>query len=168
VLAFLITGHVAAHAAGSASTGFWSSGAGTIVVLAVATILATAILGMGRAMMSLVRNRQKKNRDDEADQRTLSEFLFGTERDPRTGTPGKVGWTVTVDESLASLRQGQVHTIRLLNDALAELLPDNNGRHNLRGTLEKTAEAAGVEIVQQTAERKRVQRRDDLLDGGAA
>ncbi len=129
-----------ANAADVHSTvGFWSTGLGTVCILAGATIIATIILGIGKAVKDLVRSKQKERREEALDQMRLSEFLFGVERDPRTGTPGRVGWAVTVDKSLEALTHG-------LNEVLSELKEDGNGRHNFRGIAERTAEALGVDL----------------------
>ncbi len=118
-----------------AITGGWEE----FVILVGAGIIGAIVLGTGRAVMGLVRSNQTKKRASELDQIRLSEFLFGVERDPRTGTPGREGWTVRVDKTLAELAKG-------LRQVIDEITPDHNGRHNLRGIVERGAEAAGAKI----------------------
>ena len=136
MLWFLAVSHLVS---GSASPGFWSTGLGTICILAIASVLTAVVLGMGKAVKDLMRSKQKERREEALDQLRLSEFLFGVPRDARTGTPGREGWTVTVDKSLAALTSG-------LNEVLSELKEDGNGRHNFRGIAERTAEALGVDL----------------------
>lgn len=116
-----------------------SSGIEQFLILALAGIIGAAVLGAGRAVMGLIRTRQTKQRQNTEDQRTLSEFFFGVEADPRTRTPGREGWCVKVDRSLEQLTTG-------LSQVISELIPDGNGRQNLRGITERTAETLGVEM----------------------
>lgn len=74
---------------------------------------------------------------------SLTVFLFGTEKTDK-GVPAKEGWTQKVDQTLGEI--------------LAELRPDHNGRHNLRGIVERGAEAAGAEVV-------RVRQNEDDANG---
>ena len=119
---------------------------------------------VARSTMKFFEGRQKKQHQQDYDQRTLSEFFFDTPRDPNTGTPAKQGWTTKVDATLETLTRGQAHTTKLIHEVLGELKPDNNGGHNFRGLMERSAEAAGIEVSQQTEERNRVQGRDKRLD----
>lgn len=119
----------------------------SIFALAGATVLGAFILGAGKAVMGLIRSSQTKKRNEESDQRILTEFFFDTPADPRTRTPGKEGWTTKVDATLVSLKAGQQQTQNLLNEVLGELRPDGNGGHNLRGVVERGAEAAGAEVI---------------------
>ena len=134
-----------------------SSSLNEFLVLGGASLGVAIILGIGRAGMKFMQKRQTQRRQGDVSQRILTEFLFDVPPDPVTRTPGRKGWTTKVDESLAELHSS-------LNEVLAEVKPDHNGRHNLRGTVERTAEAAGVEVVEQQAERKRVQDRDQRAD----
>ncbi len=114
-------------------------------VLCGAGVIGAVILGLGRAVMGLVRTTQTKKRAAETDQATMSEFLFGTPRDPRTGMPAREGWTRRVDKALETLASG-------LEEVLSEIKPDRNGRHNLRGIVERGAEAAGATLPPDTEE----------------
>lgn len=78
--------------------------------------------------MKLLQNRQTDIREMDS----LTMFLFGSEKTDK-GIPAKEGWTQRVD--------------RTLEEILSELRPDHNGRHNLRGIVERGAEAAGAEVV---------------------
>ena len=138
-----------------------SSGLSQLFVLAGAGILGAIVLGIGRAVMGLMRTRQTTQRQEEFDQRTLAEFFFDTERDSRTGAPPKEGWTTTVNRTLAELKRSQDHTAKIVNEILYELKP--NGGGNFRGLVERGVEAAGAEVDKQVEERKRVQDRDERL-----
>ena len=127
------------------------------LILAGAGVIGAIILGIGRSGMKFIQKNQTKKRQGDNSQRILTEFLFDVDPDPVTHTPGRKGWTTLVNEQLSSLEHG-------LREVLAEVKPDHNGRHNLRGTVERTAEAAGVEVVAQTQERERVQERDRKAD----
>jgi hypothetical protein len=122
-----------------------SSGLQTFIVLAAATVIATLIIGFGRAAVAYVKLRQTKAREDEFDQRTLSEFFFDTERDPRTGTPAKEGWTTKVDRALTDLAAGQRRIEQAVHLTLSEVQPDGNGGHNFRGVAEKAFKASSDE-----------------------
>ena len=115
--------------------------------------------------MKLFEGSKTKRRQEEQDQQTLSEFFFDTPRNQRTGTPAKQGWTTKVDATLETLTKGQAHTTKLVHEVLQELKPDGNGGHNFRGLIERSAEAAGIEVNTQTVERTRVQKRDQRQDG---
>jgi hypothetical protein len=139
---------------------FAASGGVTVLITTLALCAAGLIGWIARAFMNLVKTRQSKARDDERAERTLSAFLFDQERDPRTGTPATTGWTTRVDQTLSVLTSGQarteaaqVRTERAVHQILEELRPDGNGGHNLRGLVERSAEAAGVEVGKQTKER---------------
>ena len=134
-----------------------SSSLNEFLVLCLAGVGGAIILGIGRAGMKYIQRSQTKKRQGDTSQRILTEFLFDVPPDPVTRTPGRKGWTTLVNEQLSSLEHG-------LREVLAEVKPDHNGRHNLRGTVERPAEAAGVEVVAQTAERERVQERDRRND----
>lgn len=116
-----------------------SGGFEEFIILAAAGVIGAVVLGAGRAVMGLVRSRQTRQRQNVEDQRTLSEFFFGVEADPRTRTPGREGWCVKVDRSLEQLASG-------LQEVISQITPDHNGRHNLHGVVERTAEAVGVEL----------------------
>lgn len=116
-----------------------SGGLENLLILAAAGVIGAIILGTGKAAMNLMRTRQTKRRQVDTDQRTLSEFFFGVAADQRTRTPGREGWCVKVDRTLAELTTG-------LNQVIAEITPDHNGRSNLHGIAERTAEALGVEM----------------------
>lgn len=114
-----------------------SSGVQNFLILAGATVIATIVIGFGKAMMGIVRTRQIKGREEENDQRVLSEFLFGSERDPRTGTPAKEGWTDKVDRSLAELTASQSRIEKAVHLTLSEVVQDGNGGHNMRGAIDR-------------------------------
>lgn len=141
-----------------------SAGTETLLIYVAAAVIGAAILGIGKAVMGLVRTRQLKARNTEFDQRTLTEFFFDIDRDPRTGTPARQGWTTKVDKTLDILTKGQNQTTRMLNEVLREIKPDGNGGHNLRGIMERQAEAVGIEVDKQVEERKRVQERDERME----
>lgn len=126
-----------------------------LIYLAVALISA-AILGATRAAMKWLQSHQTDKRNEDYDQRTLAEFFFDTPRDPRTGTPGKQGWTTTVDNTLKVLADGQARTERAVNKILGEVQQDGNGGHNLRGVVERGAKAAGADV-------SRIRRNEDQI-----
>ena len=138
-----------------------SSGIENLLIISAAGVLGAIILGIGRAVMKVLQTRQARSRNDDFDQRTLSEFFFDTPRDQRTGAPAKEGWTTKVDRTLEQLAQGQTRQAGLLNEVLREIKPDGNGGHNFRGVVERAAAAADVETEKQTTERDRVQLRDN-------
>lgn len=116
------------------------------LVLAAAGVVGAIILGMGKAVMGLVKSRQSKARSDESDQLNLGRFFFDQPRDTRTGTPPTVGWTTRVDaalESLArsqeSLTRAQDRTAKTVNEILYEV--KQNGGGNLRGAIDRVADA---------------------------
>ena len=122
------------------------SGVEVVLIYAAAAVLGAVILGVGRALMKLIQSRQADKRADEADDRTLKEFFFGLEKDVRTGTPAREGWTVTVDRCLAALTRGQettqtmaTETRHLVDKILYELTP--NGGSNMRGAIDRLDEA---------------------------
>lgn len=129
-----------------------SSGTETLVIYVAAAVIGAVILGFGRAVMKFIQNRQTSLRQGEWDQRTLSEFFFDRDRDPRTGTPAKEGWTTTVNKALAQLAASQERTNAMVNKILYEITP--NGGHNLRGGIDRMAEAAATEI-------ERIRRNED-------
>lgn len=104
--------------------------------------MGAALIGFGKAVAGLWRSNQSKRRVDEQDQRTLKEFFFGAEKDPRIGTPAKEGWTTKVDRQLAGqtrqleqLRVTQHQTSNAVQQILYELTP--NGGSNFRGKVER-------------------------------
>ena len=140
-----------------------SSGLQTFLILAAATVIATVIIGFGRAVVGYVKLKQTKAREDEFDQRTLSEFFFDTDRDPRTGTPAKEGWTTKVDRTLQQLAAGQAtlaaaqaETAKAVHEILYEVKP--NGGGNLRGGVDRIEQAATTEVA-------RVRRNEDDAHG---
>jgi hypothetical protein len=136
----------------------------TVLFSIVGIIGATLVIAIARSAMKLFQSSQTKRRDDVSDQRENREFFFDTPANPRTGTPAKQGWTTKVDLTLQELQQGQIRTTSLVNEVLRELKPDGNGGHNLRGLVERSVEAAGVETTSQVIERTRVQARDKAAD----
>lgn len=148
-----------------------SSGTETLLIYVAAAVIGAAILGFARAVMKFMQTRQTTQRQEEYDQRTLSEFFFDRERDPKTGVPAKEGWTTAVNKALDTLTRGQAQTTRMINEILREIKPDGNGGHNLRGLVERGAKAADLgvkaaelEVDRQIVERERVQRRDHVWD----
>ena len=136
------------------------AGVAEIIIYTAAGILAAAILGISRAATKLYQSRQIKQREATQDLKTFSSFLFGEDKNPRTGTPAKEGWTSKVDMSLQILTAGQSRTdaaqVRIehaINQVKTEVVDDNNGDHNLRGIVKRGAEAAGAEVIRQTGER---------------
>ncbi len=115
-----------------------STGLSQFLILAGAGIVGAVILGIGRAGMGLMKTRQTQTRQDEFDQRTLTEFFFDTPRDSRTGAPAKIGWTTKVDGQLDRLSKSQTETQRVLNEILYEVKP--NGGGNLRGAVDRVAD----------------------------
>ena len=107
------------------------------LILAAAGVVGAFVLGIGRAGMGLMRTKQTQARQEEADQRILTEFFFDTPRDPRTGTPAKIGWTTKVDACLKELTDGQARIERAVHQTLSEVVPDGNGGHNLRGGIDR-------------------------------
>lgn len=107
-------------------------------ILAGAGVIGAVVLGLGRAVMGLMRTRQAKVRADESDARNLSVFFFDQPRDERTGTPATIGWTTKVDASLDQLTKSQAHTTKVLNEILYEVKP--NGGGNLRGGIDELRE----------------------------
>lgn len=88
-------------------------------------IIYTAVGGFVLAMGLAFAKTYGKHRQDARDAQGLREFFFDTPANDRTGVPAKKGWTTKVDETL--------------NEILAELKPDHNGGHNLRGAVDRTA-----------------------------
>lgn len=123
-----------------------SSGTETLLIYVAAAVIGAAILGFARAVMKFIQTRQTAQRQDEWDQRTLSEFFFDKERDPRTGTPAKEGWTTLVNRTLKELVDGQARIERAVHLTLNEVVPDGNGGHNLRGAVDRSAKAADAEV----------------------
>ena len=115
-----------------------TSGWSEFLILAAAGVVGAFVLGIGRAGMGLMRTKQTQARQDEADQRILTEFFFDTPRDPRTGTPAKEGWTTKVDRSLKQLADSQARIERAVHLTLSEVVPDSNGGHNLRGAVDRS------------------------------
>ena len=139
-----------------------SGGLSELIILTVSAIAGAAILGFGKAVMSLMRTRQTKQRMENDDERTRQRFFFDQPADPRTGTPATTGWTTTVNATLRELAAGQTDTAKKVDQILYELMP--NGGGNFRGMVEKNAAAAQKEVGEQVAERGRVKRRDDRTD----
>ncbi len=117
------------------------------LILAGAGVVGAFVLGIGRAGMGLMRTKQTQARQEEADQRILTEFFFDTPRDPRTGTPAKIGWTTKVDACLKELTDGQARIERAVHQTLSEVVPDANGGHNLRGAVDRAAQANADEVT---------------------
>ena len=114
-------------------------------ILAGAGIVGAIVLGLGKAVMGLVRTRQTKAREDDVAEQKLSSFLFDQPRDPRTGAPATIGWTTSVDKALADLAAGQTRTTSIVNEILYELKP--NGGGNFRGIVESGVDAANAEVI---------------------
>ena len=115
------------------------------IVLAGAGVIGAIVLGIGRALMGLVRTRQTKQREDEAAEQNLSQYFFDQPRNERTGTPATIGWTTTVDLTLKELRLAQEHTNKVVNQILYEITP--NGGKNFRGLVERGVDAASAEVA---------------------
>lgn len=124
-----------------------SSGLLTLLELAGATVLAAIVLAIARAVMESFKKRQDDQRQDEYDQRTITEFFFDTPSDARTKTPAKEGWTTKVDNTLSELKEGQARIESAVHQTLSEVIPDGNGGHNLRGAVDRGAAAAGKEVI---------------------
>lgn len=116
------------------------SGLETVIIYVAAAVLGAVILGIGRATMNLIRSRQARKRSEETDNKTLTDFFFGTERDPRTRTPAREGWTTKVDRQLEQLRKTQHQTSNAVQQILYELQP--NGGSNFRGAVERVTDIA--------------------------
>lgn len=114
-----------------------SSGVQQVLILAGATIIAAICIAAGRALMKLLQNRQTQARENDFDQRTLAEFFFDTDRDPRTGAPAKEGWTTKVDRTLRELTASQLRIEKAVHLTLGEVVKDGNGGHNLRGGVDR-------------------------------
>ena len=112
-----------------AVAGFWGNGGGQILIGVIAAAAAAVIVAVARAAMATVGKRQQGAKDN----REMSEFFFDTPANPRTGVPFREGWTTTVNKTLASLHKST-------QAILAEVKPDGNGGHNLRGQIDKVAE----------------------------
>jgi hypothetical protein len=61
--------------------------------------------------------RGKANADTDA--RSIAEFLFGKDLNPRTKAPAVKGWTAVVDEKLNDLDEGQLETHRLIREVIS-------------------------------------------------
>jgi hypothetical protein len=55
----------------------------------------------------------------DADARSIAEFLFGKDLNPRTKTPAVKGWTAVVDEKLDALDEGQLETHHLIKEVIS-------------------------------------------------
>jgi len=117
-----------------------AGGANSILGYAIATALGALFVYLGKVFVNWLKSRKDELRHDSEDSKTLSEFFFGVQRDVRTGTPGRRGWTTTVDETLIKLQRGQEQTLGLVREVLSELRPDNNGGHNFRGRIDRIEE----------------------------
>lgn len=114
--------------------------------------------------MGLMCNRQTEVRRQKTTLEKMNEFFFDQPADEETGIPATQGWTTKVDTALRLLVHGQARGNLAIGEVVREVKPDSNGGENLRGVLERTAEATGVKITKQTEERERVQLRDAVRD----
>ncbi len=123
------------HIVSGSSIGFWSTGFGTICILAIASIVTAIILGTGKMVMGIVRTRQARAKAEESGLSNFGKYFFDQPRDEQTGTPATVGWTTKVDATLEQLTKSQAHTTKILNEILYEVKP--NGGGNLRAAIDE-------------------------------
>ena len=75
----------------------------TILVYTIAAVLGAAILGLARSIAKFFAARRAQQEAATAALTTLSEYLFDTPADPRTRAPAVLGWTTSVNTTLATL-----------------------------------------------------------------
>lgn len=142
------------------------------------TLLDSSISGIavliGGGVVTLVRKRRSTAKDDIEDMGNLTDFLFDKPSNPRTRTPATTGWTTMVNATLEDHGRRLADIGGMVQQVLAEVKPDGNGGHNLRGAVVRSAKAAdeareaaerAVQAAQdeaqlQVEERERVARRE--------
>ena len=80
---------------------------------------------------------RRRSEQDEADARNLSKFFFDTPRDPRTGTPAKIGWTTKVDACLKELTDGQARIERAVLNVIGKMFRTVMAGSNFRGAVDR-------------------------------
>lgn len=131
-----------------------SSTVDSIILYVLIGLITAAILGLGRAFMKWTQGKQTKVRQNADTQRLLTEYLFDTPSDPIARTPARIGWTSKVDLALENLQRGQDRIEKAVHLTLSEVVPDGNGGHNMRGGIDRLAEAASADV-------KRIRNRED-------
>lgn len=84
----------------------------------IAPLAVFAIVKVVQSVNQTFHQWQRGRSEDNDDARSIAEFLFGRDANPRTKTPPVEGWTTQVDRQLHALDKGQLHTIHLVEEVL--------------------------------------------------